>query len=626
MAWGGRGFWPGGLAIAFLCWSGGAIAAPGDKTLAEERNAPKATLSPFRSDTDLRRYLKRVRPELPANVEMVTVTGSRLPTRITNTQETDVDEGGIVKALGDTLVILRRGRLFTVSTKHGELRPVDSIAVYAPGVDASDDWYDEMLITADRVIVIGFSYGRGGTEVNRFRLSDDGKLAFEDSYHLRSHDYYSSRNYASRLMGNRLVLYAPLYLPRGAAESFDWFPALRRWSGDAKAGFTPLLTAREIYVPRLWRDDGRNVDIEAVHTVMDCDVAAPVMNCRARSILGPDNRTFYVSSHAVYVWVAEDRWGRRKTRDVGALVYRLPLDGGAPSAIGVRGGPIDQFSFREDWAEGHLNVLVRSQGGGDAMWRPEFSTGAMALLQLPLNAFGNGGDEARRSLYQDLPDPLGDDDASVSNRFAGDYVVYGAGSNWDAPVDRKVVLTAANLRTHEVTQLRLDHGADRIELMGRDAVVVGGDEKDLHFRALELSVGSRPALGDVYTLRSAAQGETRSHAFFFKPESGSEDDGVLALPVARPARPAYHQLFENSAAILFLRRLNRKFGPVGELAARDENARDDKCVASCVDWYGNARPIFLGERTFALMGYEIVEGAISGNSIREIRRVDFGPR
>jgi hypothetical protein len=56
----------------------------------------------------------------------------------------------------------------------------------------------------------------------------------------------------------------------------------------------------------------------------------------------------------------------------------------------------------------------------------------------------------------------------------------------------------------------------------------------------------------------------------------------------------------------------------------------DDCRASCVDWYGNARPIFLGDRVFALMGYELVEGRLArsfvGERIDELRRIDFGPR
>jgi len=53
--------------------------------------------------------------------------------------------------------------------------------------------------------------------------------------------------------------------------------------------------------------------------------------------------------------------------------------------------------------------------------------------------------------------------------------------------------------------------------------------------------------------------------------------------------------------------------------------RDDACKASCVDWYGNARPIFLGERVLALMGYEIVEGRVVGERIEERRRTTFAP-
>jgi hypothetical protein len=49
----------------------------------------------------------------------------------------------------------------------------------------------------------------------------------------------------------------------------------------------------------------------------------------------------------------------------------------------------------------------------------------------------------------------------------------------------------------------------------------------------------------------------------------------------------------------------------------------DDCVASCVDWYGNSRPIFLGDRIIALMGYELVEGIIENNEIKEVNRANF---
>ena len=65
--------------------------------------------------------------------------------------------------------------------------------------------------------------------------------------------------------------------------------------------------------------------------------------------------------------------------------------------------------------------------------------------------------------------------------------------------------------------------------------------------------------------------------------------------------------------------------PAGELAANADGAVPDNCIASCVDWYGNARPIFLGTRTFALMGYERVEGRLGDGRIREVGRLDFAP-
>ena len=51
----------------------------------------------------------------------------------------------------------------------------------------------------------------------------------------------------------------------------------------------------------------------------------------------------------------------------------------------------------------------------------------------------------------------------------------------------------------------------------------------------------------------------------------------------------------------------------------------DNCRASCVDWYGNARPLFFQGRMFALLGYEIVEGEVAAGRIREKRRVSFAP-
>ena len=553
------------------------------------------------------------------------VTAARAPSAaanpgITNNQEAGVDEGDIVKMHGETLVILRRGRLFTVSLKHGGLKPIDSIAAYPPDVDPDADWYDEMLVSGDRVIVIGYSYGRGGTEINRFHIDDAGKLSFEDSYHLRSNDYYSSRNYASRLIGTHLIVYAPLYLPYGNFELSGFLPAVARWNGTVKkSAFVRTIAARHIYLPP--RVPGApEPEVEALHTVSICDLAAPVLSCEATGILGPAGRSFYVSAHAVYVWVTPLADGDKAR--LPSYVYRLPLDGSAPTAIAVRGAPVDQFSFEEDAAHHLLNVLVRADSAGDAMWAPEHTDGAVALVRIPLSAFGDGTRELPYSHYRVLPTPAsryGD----FHNRFVGRFVLYGTGNDWYQPKAQQAALTVVPVAGGAATSLPMGHGIDRIEAMGDNAVVVGSDDHNVYFTAIELG-DATPHVGDSYTELNAAQSETRSHAFFFQPD-GTDGSGVIGLPVARAARPAYRQLFDNSVAMVFLRRAGHRFVPLGDLAAADTGIVADNCKASCVDWYGNARPIFLPTRTFALLGYEIVEGDLSAAAIKEIRRISFAP-
>src|SRR5262249_50902938 len=105
---------------------------------------------------------------------------------VTNTQHAGVDEGGIVKLHGDHLVVLRRGRLFTIAVGAGALNPVSAVDAFGPDIDPGNTWYDEMLISGDKVVVIGYSYERGGTEIGLFDIDRAGNLEYRATYHLRS--------------------------------------------------------------------------------------------------------------------------------------------------------------------------------------------------------------------------------------------------------------------------------------------------------------------------------------------------------------------------------------------------------------------------------------------------------
>ncbi|HMW54106.1 MAG TPA: hypothetical protein PKA47_00650 [Accumulibacter sp.] len=174
----------------------------------------------------------------------------------------------------------------------------------------------------------------------------------------------------------------------------------------------------------------------------------------------------------------------------------------------------------------------------------------------------------------------------------------------------------------EVYSLPLPHSVDHVEALGKHALVVGSDGKDLHFTSVRLA--RLPVTVDRYTQKNSAQGETRSHGFFYQPES--EFDGLLGLPIIGGGDAAAGQLRRESAGVLFLRNHALSLGDLGRLDARPAGKeRNDGCRASCVDWYGNSRPLFLRGRIFALMGYEIVEGKLDQQRIVETRRIDFSP-
>src|SRR6185436_14509029 len=151
----------------------------------------------------------------------------------------------------------------------------------------------------------------------------------------------------------------------------------------------------------------------------------------------------------------------------------------------------------------------------------------------------------------------------------GDYLLYGTGSGWGAPQNKnQASLYAVRWTDGDTSELTVNHGVDRIE-----------------------ALGSSPEVADEYVRKDASQGELRSQGFFYKPDGA--DSGVLGLPISVAGRPGYRHLFEGSAAILFLRNQSMHFEELGELNAQSEKAVDDGCRASCVDWYGNSRPIYV---------------------------------
>ena len=216
---------------------------------------------------------------------------------ITNNQTVGVDEGGIVKQIGRFLVILQDGRLFSAdlgaATGDG-LRLADRIDVYrSPATAAS--WYDEMLVEGNRILVTAYNYREGASEITVVRMDEAGRLAREGRFLLSSNDYYSTENYATRLVGDQLVFYAPQPL-LGSGEAFRW-PRLRRAHGDGEAGEgDALIGPTDVYAPPY------GIEWPILHTVSICPLRE-TLDCRTTAFIGPPMREFYVSPTDAFLWI-----------------------------------------------------------------------------------------------------------------------------------------------------------------------------------------------------------------------------------------------------------------------------------------------------------------------------------
>ena len=138
--------------------------------------APRKTLAAFKSEQELAELFKRwaeaaerrrqdgakrfaeqgaVAAASPAPAPALEKSAAEpLADSITNVQHAGVDEGGIVKMHGDHLVILRRGRIFTVRVGGGALEPVSSSPGFGPDIDPKGAWYDELLMSGNTIAVI----------------------------------------------------------------------------------------------------------------------------------------------------------------------------------------------------------------------------------------------------------------------------------------------------------------------------------------------------------------------------------------------------------------------------------------------------------------------------------------
>lgn len=595
--------------------------------------------------------------DCPRDDDNVVVTGSTIsaPTSITNVQTAGVDEGDIVKQIGDHLLVLQDGRIFVVNVKTMQL--TDRVNVYRgnkqDGFEGAD-WYDEMLVQDDHIIVTAYSYDDDATEMSIFKLDqENGRATSEGVFLITSDDYYDVDNYATRIVGDQLVIYTPYSIEQ--FEKSESRPVLRRWLPAAerakrKNEGTPLFDARAIYKPVL-----RTAE-PTIHAISVCPLGdfdrKKNLPCRTTAFVGPDDGLMFVSPDTIYLWTAaigeRDTWDledcvkdsdegksrpalpRPERRDVspGAL-YRLPIGAQDATVAGVSGVPYNHLSMDE--RDGEFRALVD--------WRTIRCNGAFdapaetAFLKIRTAAFS--------SLFSPVPDrsftPLPSTGVIViENRFADDWLVFGGRQRLsghpprgdEVPQATKIVAVPV-ARPRDARTIELPHNVLRAERVGNDIALNGyRDDKGLNVTLIEL--GKEARVVSTAFLPQRFESEGRSHAFNSVVDEGG--NGLIGVPTVKtePASGRWWWRSRSSDLSFLTKSPEGKLSDAGALIAEPANEikthPNYQCDRSCIDWYGNSRPVFIAGRIFGLMGTDLVEARIEQGRISEVARVDLtGP-
>lgn len=372
---------------------------------------------------------------LTGGEETLTVTGSRIRTPpLTNNQEQGVDEGDVVKQIGQYLLVLQDGRIFVIDTEAGPqrnaLRLADRADVYRDPEE--DGWYDELIVDGDRIVVTGYIYEADASELAIFRLGEGGRLIREDVFRIQSEDYYDRNNYASRLIGDQLILYTPVPVDENRYE--DGPPAPFRWptltrTGETGAEETQLLRPDEVYRPLSTLHD------PAIHMITRCQLGSyrpgGGLACTSEGFVASRSRQFYVAGQNAYLWsYANDRlaWeddtpecavaARPRRSEVDqALVHRVNLSGGGGVAVaGAAGAPFDQLAM--DAGRGQFRALV---GWLTPRCQPTKSV-PLSYVAIPDGAFGTRLRPVPDSAFTPMPD-IGA--TNIAQRFTDRHLVFG---------------------------------------------------------------------------------------------------------------------------------------------------------------------------------------------------------
>lgn len=556
---------------------------------------------------------------------------------ITNNQEVDVDEGDIVKKIGDFLIVLRKGVLFSayVGASNGTALELRSRVNVQENMKSHGSWYDELLVYQDHVIVIGYSYEVDASELVFFELSEYGELTYQWTYFLPSNDYFDNENYATRVVDGNLVLMVPTYESwsdlgeRLNDGEHNQFIAKRHRDSYEELEEINIVSKRDYYKASSYIGQ-----YFRTQNILQCpleNIQSAGLRCDVVSLLGVDG-AFYVSPKAIYIWSSDRSAGfdysQITLRDYAKLsrygvlqkwesdqseniIYRIDFNSGDVSGVAVQGAPINQFSFQEiqDQLLGitsYVNVTAE---------RREREVYGVAI---PISTFTSSIPDAPDDKYTFLAVA---DSYLSANRFLGENAFV---SSFRYSEDKEMTdVIVWNTKTNRVSNFTSEYMIGAFHPLG-DQMLAMGQNQNEQLILESWQIEPNPKSLSIKLFQDWIATESRSHGFNSSLLSG---DLLFGVPVSQVfAKEAENKYWDDELTtdlVFFNYPSSGDFQQIGTIFGSKFQKEDSDCSVSCYDWYGSARPFFINGNIYALMDYELVRADYKSGMLEVRQRLNL---
>lgn len=524
----------------------------------------------------------------------------------TNNQSENVDEGDIIKFMGDRLVILRDQHLliFDIADRdHPTLisdRELD--ADFGEGTWGKGAWYDEMLIFDSAIVLIAYRFNArivddrdveewtGAIEILKFNVLEGGELDNGERIFIESSDYYSgTTNYASRKIDTQLLIYSPFYARSWISPEFRAkIPYVLELVNPEEKRFRRVAPA--ISYDRIYRGlsdySGMNL-----HVIYSFDVSGSIDIFKAMAVVGDYSRNYYVTRNNFYLSLLKPWFADHSETDQESLLYQFVVGGDdflLKNAAVIKGSVPERFAMHEK--DDELRVIT--QGNCSYL---EGSGWMGSLYATKLNV---------SDLATTLVENYGMDNCGLSSvRFNGDFAVISPYTNYydaSGTVElrladfsrREIVVTNTGVEI-PVVMLLQPYNENKWVALGR---YMDSDSDhvnfSLDFNILEASHGGELERKSSFVMKDEflfSEAFWNDHSFFFDP---IED--LFGVPYARWIEDEYKWQY------------GVQYFSINGDELTEVNDRIVQTGEACYEcWYGNSRVVKRNGRYYNLLGRQL---------------------